>query len=324
MVTIGILSQTHPMFTLFLAACLLLVGANPEIAQVEPAPSTSVEAPTDPAPSDPATAAPAATAPAVTKPALTGAASGDPFEGAVEVFHFGFEEEEDRDFDRHPDGWIRRKGPDFPRYIEGAIDRERGHGAKGSSLCFKANGGRITMYSKPIVVDPYHSYVFRGYVRTQMLDNDAALVSISLLNHKRQRVQRYLTKPVTGTYKDWCLVTIGPIVPHDDVHFVAVGCHLVPRNRSDIRGAAWFDDLWMGELPLFSLDSNFQSHFREHDSPVVISSHVDGLDPRRAYRLDIAVTDAERKQVAATAFDLSRRPAQPEPPRSGQPVPPTS
>jgi hypothetical protein len=323
MVTIGILSQTHAMFTVFLAACLMLVGVEPETAPTEPVPSTSAEAPSDPAPSEAAPAAPAPTAPAaVTKPALTGAASGDPFEGAVEVFHFGFEEEEDRDFDRHPDGWIRRKGPDFPSYIEGAIDRERGHGAKGSSLCFKANGGRITMYSKPIVVDPYHSYVFRGYVRTQMLDNDAALVSISLLNHKRQRVQRYLTKPVTGTYKDWCLVTIGPIVPHDDVHFVAVGCHLVPRNRSDIRGAAWFDDLWMGELPLFSLDSNFQSHFREHDSPVVISSHVDGLDPRRAYRLDIAVTDAERKQVAATAFDLSRRPAQPEPPRSGQPAPP--
>src|ERR1700733_15254730 len=104
MVTIGILSQTHAMFTVFLAACLMLVGANPEIAQVEPAPSTSVEAPTDRAPPAPSPAAPAAPAPAVTKPALTGAASGDPFEGAVEVFHFGFEEEEDRDFDRHPDG----------------------------------------------------------------------------------------------------------------------------------------------------------------------------------------------------------------------------
>ncbi len=158
------------------------------------------------------------------------AAADDPFEGAVEVFNFGFEQDEDRDFDRQPDGWIRRKGPDFPRYIEGSIDRERGHGGKGASLCFKANGGRITMYSKPIVIDSYHSYVFRGYVRTQMLENDAALVSISLLNHKRQRVQRFLTRPVTGTFKDWCLVTIGPIVPHEDVHFVVVGCHLLPRQ----------------------------------------------------------------------------------------------
>ncbi len=316
------------MFTLFLVACLLLVDIEPESAPPEPAPSTIADAaPSSTLPPLPSTDSPQASpAPqaqaAVTKPLPARAASDDPFEGAVEVFHFGFEEEEDRDFDRHPDGWIRRKGPDFPRYIEGAIDRERGHGGKGSSLCFKANGGRITMYSKPIVVDPYHSYVFRGYVRTQMLDNDGALVSISLLNHKRQRVQRYLTRPVTGTYKDWCLVTIGPIVPHDDVHFVVVGCHVVPRNRSDIRGAAWFDDLWMGELPLFSLDSNFQTHFREHDSPVVITSHVDGLDPRRAYRLDIAVADAEGKRVAATAFDLSRKLAPPEPPRPGQPAGP--
>ncbi len=158
------------------------------------------------------------------------AATDDPFEGAVEVFNFGFEQDEDRDFDRHPDGWIRRKGPDFPRYIEGSIDPEHGHGGKGASLCFKANGGRITMYSKPIVIDPYHSYFFRGYVRTQMLENDAALVSISLLNHKRQRVQRFLTRPITGTFKDWSLVTIGPIVPHEDVHFVAIGCHLGPQG----------------------------------------------------------------------------------------------
>jgi hypothetical protein len=284
--------------TLFLLACFVTASAEPESPPADAAATSS-----------PAQAQPVSTGnPAAATRAR--AAADDPVEGAVEVFNFGFEQDEDRDFDRHPDGWIRRKGPDFPRYIEGSIDRERGHGGKGASLCFKANGGRITMYSKPIVIDSYHSYVFRGYVRTQMLENDAALVSISLLNHKRQRVQRFLTRPVTGTFKDWCLVTIGPIVPHEDVHFVVVGCHLLPRSRSDIRGAAWFDDLWMGELPLFSLDSNFQTHFREHDSPVVITSHVDGLDPRRAYRLDIAVTDAEGKRVAATAFDLSRNPAQ--------------
>ena len=125
---------------------------------------------------------------------------------------------------------------------------------------------------------------------------------------------------VTGTFKDWTCLTIGPIVPHDDVHFVVVGCHLAPTSRSDIRGAAWFDDLWMGELPLFSLDSNFQTQFREHDSPVVITSHVDGLDPRRTYRLDIEVNDAEGKRVAATAFDLSRKPAEAAPSAPGKPA----
>jgi hypothetical protein len=297
------------MLTLFLLACLAAPLGDEAGTPTEPAALGSQD------PSQPAALAPTPPARAVApgNSVAPHATTEDPFEGAVEVFHFGFEENEDRNFDRHPDGWIRRKGLDFPGYIEGSIDRERGHGGKGASLCFKANGGRITMYSKPIVIDPYHSYVFRGYVRTQMLENDAALVSISLLNHKRQRVQRFLTRPVTGTFKDWTLVTIGPIVPHDDVHFVAIGCHLVPKSRSDIRGAAWFDDLWMGELPLFSLDSNFQSHFREHDAPVVITSHVDGLDPKRAYRLDVAVADAEGQRVAATAFDLSRKPAPSEP-----------
>jgi hypothetical protein len=291
------------MLTLFLLAAY--AAATPEPAALPAAPAIAP-----------------VTAPAEVGVPTVGTASrsnNDQFQGAVEVFHFGFEADEDRDFDRHPDGWIRRKGPAFPRYIEAAIDRERGHEGK-QSLCFKANGGRITMYSRPIVIDPYHSYVFRGFVRTQLLQNDAALISVSLLNHKRQRVQRFLTKPVTGTFKDWTCLTIGPIVPHDDVHFVVVGCHLAPTSRSDIRGAAWFDDLWMGELPLFSLDSNFQTQFREHDSPVVITSHVDGLDPRRAYRLDIEVNDAEGKRVAATAFDLSRKSAETVPSAPGKPA----
>jgi hypothetical protein len=230
-------------------------------------------------------------------------AAEDPFDGAVEVFHYGFEPDEDRNFDRMPDGWIRRKGKEFPAYVDAAIDREHGHGGKGQSLQFKANGGRVILYSKPVVIDPYHSYIFRGYIRTQLLENDAALISVSLLNHKRQRVQRFLTRPVTGTFKDWCQVTIGPIVPHDDVHFVVVGCHLVHGSRMDVRGSAWFDDLWMGELPLFGLESNFQTHFRERDSRAVITSQVDGLDPKHAYRLDLQVLDAEGHPVASTSFN---------------------
>lgn len=246
----------------------------------------------------------AETPPKVAEPAATNAVAEDPFEGAVEVFHYSFESAEDRNFDQLPDGWIRRKGSDFPGYVEAAIDRERGHGpGKGQSLRLKANGGRVILYSKPVVIDPYHSYIFRAFVRTQSLENDAALISVSLLNHKRQRIQRFLTRPVTGTFKDWVQVTIGPIVPHEDVHFVVVGCHLVPGSRMDIRGSAWFDDLWMGELPLFSLNSNFQTHFHERDSKVVITSHVNGLDPRHSYRLDLQMVDGQGRPVASTTFD---------------------
>ena len=37
-------------------------------------------------------------------------------------------------------------------------------------------------------------------------------------------------------------MTVGPIVPHDDVHFIVIGCHLVPGTL-DIHGSVWFDDL---------------------------------------------------------------------------------
>ncbi len=36
---------------------------------------------------------------------------------ATEVFHCGFERINDADYDTLPDGWTRRRGPRYPRYL---------------------------------------------------------------------------------------------------------------------------------------------------------------------------------------------------------------
>lgn len=225
------------------------------------------------------------------------------FNGAVEVRHYTFDDDQDRDFDGQPDDWTRRKGPQFPAYVKTGVDRRHGYKSN-QSLRFDVNGGEVVTYSPTTRIDALHSYVFQGYIRTQLLKHDAALISVSLLNHKRERVQRFLSRPVTGTHKDWQRVEIQPIVPHPDVRFVVIGCHLVHGQKMDIRGQVWFDGLWLGMLPQLSLVSNYYTHFKEKSAPIEIESRVSGLDPERTYRLRMRMIDSSDRVLEDTDMPL--------------------
>lgn len=144
----------------------------------------------------------------------------------------------------------------------------------------------------PRRIDPLNSYVLEGYLRTQRLEHDAALISVSFLNHKRQRLQRFLTKPVSGTHRDWVRVRIGGMVPDKETRFVVIGCHLVHDKKMDIRGHVWFDNIALGKLPQMQLSSNHHLHYVQHSAPIDIESYVSGLDPGEEYRLVLQMIDS--------------------------------
>ncbi|MFN0195254.1 MAG: hypothetical protein ACKVT0_00800 [Planctomycetaceae bacterium] len=215
-----------------------------------------------------------------------GFSQSDPYYGAVKVAAYSFESDQDKDFDNIPDDWVRRKGEGYPTYVEAKIDRQHGRDGR-QSLRFDVNGGKTVMYSDVIRIDPDFSYVFQGYIRTQRLQHNAAIYSISFLNHKRQRVQRYVSQPVGGTHKDWVQIRIDAMVPQPDVRFAVIGCHLLHGDKMDITGTVWFDDVWFGRLPQLRLVSNFSTHFRHRDAPINITSHISGLDAERRYELHL-------------------------------------
>jgi len=242
---------------------------------------------------------------------LLGGANGllqhDPFSQANEVFLFSFERDEDRDFDGQPDDWTRRRGPLFPAYVRTEIDRDMSqHGSQ--SLRVDVNGGRVTYYSPPKQIDALHAYVFEGYIRTQRLKHDAALFSLSFLNHKRQRIQRTLSRPVSGTHSEWVRVRIGPVFPKEDVRFVVVGCHLVPQKRKDLRGQVWFDALRLGQTPQLSLATGFDAHFKPAGSPMDMTAEVGGLEADGDYRLRFQLYDGNGTLVEQELRSLADSP----------------
>lgn len=228
---------------------------------------------------------------------------GNLVEDTLPVITYSFETKEDRDFDDQPDDWSRRKGPGYPRYVDVSIDRNTGRVGQ-QSLHFKVNGGHATVYSPPEKIDSDHAYVFRGFIKTQRLKNDAALISLSFLDHKRQRVQKYLSRPVSGTHRDWVEVTIGPITPKENVRFIVIGCHVAHNKQKDISGDIWFDDLSLSSLPQLDILNNYHRHFVDHSAQIRVSSRISGLNPKNKYHLDLELVDSTNRKVAESALKL--------------------
>ncbi len=234
----------------------------------------------------------------------------------TEVYRFSFENDDarpydgDRDYDGFPDDWSRRRGPQYPHYVEISIDRTHAYHGR-QSLHISLNGGRAAVYS-PINdqvgrIDPRYLYVFRAYIRTQRLQHCAAVISVSFLNHRRERVQRFLTTPVSGTHSRWVCVTLGPMTPLPDVRFVVFGCHVVDDGKQDYRGDVWFDDLWLGRLPRLALQSNFAAHFRNTGQSIEITTTLSGLDPDEQYELRLQMEDAGGRVVAQKVIPYATR-----------------
>ncbi|WP_145364665.1 hypothetical protein [Stratiformator vulcanicus] len=221
---------------------------------------------------------------------------------ATEVTKFRFGHEADRDFDRFPDGWSRRRGPDFPGYIEVELDLDVGRSEPGS-LSITPDGGACAIYSDPIRIDRIHGHVFEGWVKTEGLRFDAARFTVSILDHRRHRISRHVSGAVTATSNGWVRLAVGPIKSTPEQHFLVIGCHLVGSQRHDLAGRVYFDDLWLGRLPELQLHSNFHSQFRRRDVPVEIRSKASGLEPGHEYNLKLELVAGE-KTILSRDFSL--------------------
>lgn len=236
-------------------------------------------------------------APAAASSAATAARAVEPApatDSATTVLRFDFEQDEDREPDGLPDDWNRRRGAGFPSYIKCEIDDKHSH-VGDQSLRVQVNGGKVAYYTpfnrKLACIEPEFNYVFRGFIRTEGLKHDHAVYTVSFLNSRRQRVQRFETRPVTGTHAKWVQLELGPLKPRPDVRYVVIGCHVDHRENQDIRGDVWFDGIWLGKLPRLTLMEHAQDHFLTPDQEIAIKAEVSGLDANSSFGLRLSLSD---------------------------------
>jgi hypothetical protein len=208
---------------------------------------------------------------------------------AEEVRRWDFEEENDKNYDRWPDDWTRRRGKGFPLYLNVSIaEDEQPRANSKHSLRMDLDGGAALVYSPLIEISPLFSYVLNGYIRTEGLTNDVAYAAV-LFYDKDRKLLETLESPHQGQTQSWTRFQIGPVTPtSDQVRWAIVALHLEPTERADLTGSASFDDLWFAKLPRVSVATNSPNNIYSDTGDVEVTCHVSGIshsDPKVHFEL---------------------------------------
>lgn len=206
---------------------------------------------------------------------------------AVEVFHCGFEEAWDEDFDTWPDHWIRQRGPEFPRYLPIKITDEAA--AEGEySLRMQLDGGAAAISSPHIDVGALFSYVLEISLKTEGLVHDRVYFSLTFYDAKGTVLEE-TRSPLYRDVPDWQKISIGPITPvNERTRTVVIGLHLGPTDQADLKGAAQIDDIWLGRLPRMTVTLNNPVHVYTDPRDIEITCNVSGIferDPMISFEL---------------------------------------
>lgn len=197
---------------------------------------------------------------------------------AQTAFSCDFEEGFDRNYDRWPDDWKRKRGGGYPFYLTIEIDEDHVGASPSRALKMELDGGAALAYSPPIPIQSAFSYVLRSRLRTEGLQHDFASCAITFLDESLAPLETVTSKPYQ--VDEWTEVEIGPITPSDpSARWAVIELHLQPTRQADLRGSAWFDDLWLGKLPRMSIIADRNAPFNVFTSgdQVSVTCHVSGF-----------------------------------------------
>ncbi|HRX79400.1 MAG TPA: hypothetical protein P5307_10090, partial [Pirellulaceae bacterium] len=219
-----------------------------------------------------------------------------PMSQAQEVRHWDFEEKHDKNYDRWPDDWTRRRGKGYPLYVNVEIaedSRPRLNSQPANSaqhaLQIELDGGAAAVYSPMVEVSPLFSYVLNGFLRTEGLTHDVAYAAVMFYDNDRKLLDTVESSRHTQT-NGWTGFQIGPLTPSSDrVRWAVVSLHLSPTSKADLTGSAMFDDLVLAKLPRVSVETLSRNNIFTHPSDVEITCQVSGIshpDPRVRFELE--------------------------------------
>ena len=217
---------------------------------------------------------------------LAAANDADRYPDADEVYHCPFDEASDVNYDTWPDGWTRRRGPGFPRYLPVEI-RDDPSAKAGKALFAELDGGAVSVFSPSFPADSRSGYVLEARVKTERLERSEVLLSLTFFDRHDQPVEVHWSDPLGGE-NDWTGVHLGPVsTAHSETVKAAVGLHVLPRTSSDLHATVRFDDVWLGRLPRMVVRTSRPVNLYDDPSQVEVGIELSGI---RDEELEIHLT----------------------------------
>lgn len=231
-----------------------------------------------------------------------GMATADRHLDGQELYHCGFEQTADRDYDGWPDGWTRQRGPGYPHYVQ--VQQSQEPSAEGRQcLRIDLDGGAAAAFSPPIAIDPRHDYALEAFIKVEGLKHDEAFLSVRFLDEKRAVLESFESARRRGS-EAWSEIRLGPLrCSHDAAKFAVIGVHVQPTGLVDLNGAALFDDVWFAQIPRMTLKTAAERMLHVTGQPIVLDCQVSGCRTNEPL-VQIEVDDALGRRLIETELPL--------------------
>ena len=236
---------------------------------------------------------------------LSTTASDDRHVDAVEVYSCDFSK--DVNYDGWPDDWRRQRGPEWPFYVNVALEDDP-QAVQGRCLTVGLNGGSASVSSPAISVSDKFSYVVEARLRWEKLKNSRAQVRVEFCDESEER--RVLETYSSQWFRksgDWTKIHIGPVsITNPNVHLAKVTLLVERGDHVDLDGTVSLDDVWIARLPRMMVRTN--SSFNVYTDPraVVVTCDLSGIlekDPDIHFEL----LDASSHRLTNESIQLDGR-----------------
>jgi hypothetical protein len=226
------------------------------------------------------------------------------------VFATDFGDPSDSDFNGWPDGWTRRHGGGFPRFVEVALDFESLTPEIRGSLRARMNGGAVEISSPAIPIDERHNYALSAAIKTAGLTHSQASARLTLLDENGKEIESFASATVGGT-ADWTTVDIPPSnAGGAAARFAVVRLVVNSDGRHDLAGDVWFHHVRLYEQPRLRIEANHPLALYSEPGTIELQIGVAGLK-REMTDLQLELLDFANQVLAHSEMklDLNTSPA---------------
>lgn len=198
---------------------------------------------------------------------------------SIAVFHCAFGEDWDVNYDRWPDRWVRKAGPEYPHYVNIAIGEDAA-AAGGNCLSIRLDGAAAAVVSPPISVISRFSYYLEAVLKNEQLNHSKVVARLEFCDASGRVLQVETTEEI-GNTNGWQKVFIGPVEPHDpSIDRVVVSLQVVRGDKGDLQGRVSLADVWLERLPRIDITTNNLSNVYTRLEGVEVKCAVSGIRER--------------------------------------------
>lgn len=218
---------------------------------------------------------------------LATTASEDRHIDAVEIYSCDFTT--DVNYDRWPDDWQRKRGRQWPFYVDVSLDDDE-QAVNGRCLTVNLNGGSASVSSPAIAVSDKFSYVLEARLKAEKIKNSRAQVRVDFCDDSPDRVvlESFSSEWFKNT-NGWTKIEIDPhSISNPDVRIAKITLLVQRGDHVDLGGKVSLDDVWFARLPRMTVRTNSSYNVYTDPRDVVVTCDLSGIlekDPDIHFKL---------------------------------------